>query len=211
MAPIAKQAAARGYIAATISYRLAPKHLFPAQIEDCKCAARWLRSVAKERHVDPDKIGAIGISAGAHLALMLGTMDPSDGLEGSGGNADQPSKVQTVVSFVGPVNLLGDFPPPSVKIIEAFVGGSLADKQDLLKQASPITYVTSGDAASLLFFGTRDPLVPYDQAFQITKALTDAGVPARVELLVGASHGWIGKDMDRTLDEMWRHFDRYLK
>jgi acetyl esterase/lipase len=211
MASIAKQAAAHGYVAATISYRLAPKHIFPAQVEDCKCAVRWLRSVAEERHIDPDKIGAVGMSAGAHLAMMLGTMDSGDGLEGTGGNADRSSKVQAVVSFVGPVNLVGDFPLPSVKILEVLVGGPLPDKQDLLKQASPITYVTSGDAPMLLFFGTRDPLVPYDQAFQMTRALTNSGIPSRVELLVGAGHGWAGKDMDRTLEETWQYFDRNLK
>jgi acetyl esterase/lipase len=211
MAPIARQAAEHGYVAATISYRLAPKHIFPSQVEDAKCAVRWLRSVAKERHVDPDKIGAIGGSAGAHLAMMLGTMDSSDGLEGAGGNADKPSKVQAVVSIVGPVNLVGDFPVPSMKILEVFVGGNPADKQDALKQASPVTYISSGDAPMLCFFGTRDPLVPYDQAFQITKALTDAGIPAQVEMLIGAGHGWTGKDMERTMDETWRHFDRYLK
>ena len=64
MAGIAKQAAAHGFVAATISYRLAPKHIFPAQVEDCKCAVRCLRKVAAERHIDPDRIGAVGISAG---------------------------------------------------------------------------------------------------------------------------------------------------
>ena len=131
--------------------------------------------------------------------MVLGSMDSGDGLEGDGGNAEQPSKVQAVVSIVGPVNLVGDFPPPSMKILEVFVGGNPADKQDILKQASPITYVSSGDAPMLCFFGTRDPLVPYDQAFQMTKALTDARIPAQIELLVGAGHGWAGKDMERTL------------
>jgi acetyl esterase/lipase len=211
MAAITRQAAEHGFVAATISYRFAPKHIFPAQVEDSKCAVRWLRSVARERHIDPDKIGAVGISAGAHLSMMLGTMDPSDGLEGTGGNADQSSKVQAVVSIVGPVNLVGEYPLPSAKILEVFVGGPPAEKQSLLKQASPISYVTSGDAPMLLFFGTRDPLVPYDQAMQMTKALTNSGIPARIELLVGAGHGWAGQDMQRTLDETWQYFDRYLK
>jgi acetyl esterase/lipase len=211
IANIARQAAAHGYVAATISYRFAPKHIFPAQIEDAKCAVRWLRAVAKERHIDPDKIGAVGMSAGAHLSMMLGTMDSADGLEGDGGNPTQPSKVQAVVSFVGPCNLVGEYPDFTKSILEMFVGGKVEAKQDLLKQASPITYVNSGDAPTLCFFGTNDPLVPYTQAFQMTKALTDAGVPGRVELLLGASHGWKGPDMDRTMEETWRHFDRYLK
>lgn len=207
---VAKQAAAHGYVAATISYRFAPDHIFPAQVEDSKCAVRWLRSVAKDRHIKADKIGAVGMSAGAHLSMMLGTLDPDDGLEGDGGHAEQPSKVQAVVSFVGPVNLVGKFPEFTTSLLEIFVGGHLQDKQDLLKRASPITYVTSNDAPMLLFYGTRDPLVPYDQAFEMVKALTDARVPARVELLIGASHGFAPKDLEMTLDETWRHFDRYL-
>ncbi len=212
MASWAKQAAARGFVAATISYRFAPKYVFPAQVEDSKCAVRYLRSVAKERHIDPDKIGAVGVSAGAHLAMMLGTMDASDGLEGTGGHGDQPSKVQAVVSYVGPANLVGDdYSETSTKILEVFLGGKPADKKEECKQASPISYVTSGDAPMLMFFGTRDPLIPVDQAYQMTKALTDAKIPARVELMIGAGHGWGGKDMDHSLEETWQHFERYLK
>jgi len=105
MTSFAKEAAAHGYVAATISYRFAPKHRFPAQIEDSKCAVRYLRAHAKELNIDPKRIGAMGVSAGAHLAMMLGAMDSADAMEGDGGNPEQPSKVQAVVSFVGPVNL----------------------------------------------------------------------------------------------------------
>src|SRR4051812_12103061 len=170
MTSLAKEAAAHGYVAATISYRFAPKFPFPAQVEDSKCAVRWLRSVAKERHINPEKIGAVGMSAGAHLSMMLGTMESGDGLEGDGGHADQPSKVQAVVSFVGPVNLVGEYPDITRSILEVFVAGRLEKKQAELKQASPLTYVSAGDAPMLLFFGTRDPLVPYTQAFEMTKA-----------------------------------------
>ncbi|MBI2823248.1 MAG: alpha/beta hydrolase [Planctomycetia bacterium] len=211
MTGLAKQAAARGYVAATVSYRFAPKYVFPAQVEDCKCAVRWLRANAAERKIDPTRLGSAGVSAGAHLAMMLGTLDSSDGLEGEGGSSDQSSKVQTVVSFVGPVNLVGEYPDASMRILQNFLGGRPQDKQDECRRASPITYVNSGDAPMLLFYGTKDPLVPYDQAFQMTKALTDAGIPARIELMIGAGHGWIGKDMERSINEMFAFFDRHLK
>ncbi|HEY2837519.1 MAG TPA: alpha/beta hydrolase [Pirellulales bacterium] len=211
MAGFVKQAAGRGFVAATVSYRLAPKHVFPAQVEDVKCAVRWLRANAKDRHINPDQIGAIGMSAGAHLAMMLGAMDPSDGLEGEGGNSDQPSKVQAVVSYVGPTNLVGEYPPVSSRILETFLGGKPQDKPEECKRASPLTYVNRGDAPMLLFFGTKDPLIPVDQAYQMSKALTDAAVPARVELIVGAGHGWGGKEMDRTLEETWDFFGKNLK
>lgn len=208
---LARQFAARGYVAVTISYRLAPKHVFPAQIEDCKCAVRWLRAKASELGIDPQRIGAVGGSAGAHLAMMLALMDAGDGLEGEGGWAEQPSKVQAAVSFVGPTNLVGSFPPVSTAILQTFLGGTMEEKLELYRRASPVTYVNAGDPPLLLFAGTKDPLVPYDQAFQMTTALHEAGVAGRVELLIGAGHGWGGKEMERTLKATFEFLDEQLK
>jgi acetyl esterase/lipase len=212
MAPIAKQVAAHGYVAPTISYRFAPKHRFPAQIEDVKAAVRYLRANAKELNIDPEKIGAMGVSAGGHLSMMLGTMDSGDGLEGNGGNPEQSSKVQAVVNYVGPVNLIIDkYTDTQTQILTAFLGGPPKDKTDDCRRASPITYINKGDAPILSFFGTDDPLISYDQAFQITTALDDADVPGRVELLLGAGHGWIGKELDRTMGATLGFFDQHLK
>ena len=208
---LAKRGAKAGYVAITINYRHAPKHVFPAQIEDCKCAVRWLRAKADELKVDPKRIGAAGGSAGGHLVMMLGLMDPSDGLEGEGGHADQSSKVQAVVSYVGPTNLIGEFPPVSQQILKNFLGGTQQEKLDLYRQASPITYVTGGDAPMLLFQGTTDVLVPYDQAFQMTQAMQKVGVPGRVEFLIGEGHAWGGAEMDRTMQSMFAFFDGKLK
>src|SRR5258708_4320036 len=106
-----RDAALKGYATVSVGYRLAPKDPFPAQVEDVKCAVRWMRSHADELKLDPKRIGAIGFSAGAHLSMMLGVMDPADGLEGDGGWPDQSSKVQAVVSYFGPTDLLGEYPP----------------------------------------------------------------------------------------------------
>jgi acetyl esterase/lipase len=207
-----REAAGHGYVSATVSYRLTPKHQFPAQIEDVKAAIRYLRAHAGELHIDPQHIGALGVSAGAHLAMMLGTLDTADGLEGDGGNSEQSSKVQAVVSFVGPCNLArGEYTPVQTAILSAFVGGNPHEKQDICKRASPITYVSKGDAPILLFFGTKDPLVSYDQAFEMANALTAAEVPARVELIVGAGHGWLGDEMVRTIQASLGFFDEKLK
>src|SRR6476660_6294538 len=83
-----------GYVSATVQYRLVPVGRWPAQIEDVKCAVRYLRANAEKYGIDKNRLGAIGFSAGAHLSLLLGTMDAKDGLEGSGGNPEQSSKVQ---------------------------------------------------------------------------------------------------------------------
>jgi acetyl esterase/lipase len=209
--PFAVEAAMHGYVCITINYRHAPKHHFPAQVEDAKCAVRWLRSEADELNIDPQRIGAVGGSAGAHLAMMLGVLDEADGLEGDGGHADQSSKVQVVVSLAGPTNLLGEYPPLSREIVKKFIGGTKEERTDTYRQASPITYVNAGDAPMLLYQGTNDVLVPWDQATQMAAALTKAGVSGRVELLLGVNHGWGGKDLERTVSDALNFLDLHLK
>jgi acetyl esterase/lipase len=209
--PQIREAAQRGYVSVSVGYRFAPKHPFPAQVEDVKCAVRWLRAHASELQLDPDRIGAIGYSAGAHLAMMLGTMDSSDGFEGEGGWPDQSSKVQAVVAYFGPTNFLSQYPSVAVPIIEQFLGGARQEKEEAYKQASPLTYVNEGDAPTLIFHGTKDILVPYEQAFEMAVALTKAKVPGRVELIVGAGHGWRDADLERTERLAMEFFDQYLK
>ena len=157
-------AARKGYVAVSVGYRFAPQDPFPAQIEDVKCAVRWLRAHAAELKLDGDKLGAIGFSAGAHLAMMVGVMDAGDGLEGEGGWADQSSKVQAVVAYFGPTNFQVELPAVSKGIVKHFIGFEQSEKPELYKQASPINYVNQGDAPMLLYQGTADVLVPYDQA-----------------------------------------------
>lgn len=204
--------AKQGYVAATVQYRLVPTARFPAQIEDVKCAVRFLRANAEKYQLDPKRIGATGFSAGAHLAMLLGTMGPKDGLEGSGGSPDQASQVQAVVAFFGPTDLsAGDFPAIVVGMINDLVDGTPEEHPERRKRASPITYVDAGDAPTLIFQGTKDPLVPHTQAVIMADALTKAGVPGRVELLLGASHGWGGAELLRTAEASLVFFNQHLK
>ena len=95
--------AKHGYAACSINYRLAPKYPFPAQIDDCKSAVRWLRSHAEKYKIDPARIGGFGYSAGGHLVALLGVTDRSDGLEGPDATADSPStRLQCVVAGGAP-------------------------------------------------------------------------------------------------------------
>ena len=185
-----RESAGAGYVAVSINYRLAPKHIFPAQVEDSKCAVRWLRANAERLHVDPKRIGAVGSSAGAHLAMMLGAMEPSDGLEGDGGAGEMSSRVQAVVSYAGPTNLCSPFPAITGPLLATFLGGPVGEKLEAARAASPLTYVGAGDPPMLLIQGTKDPLVSYGQAYQMAEALTKVGVAGRVELLLGEGHGW---------------------
>lgn len=199
--------AARGYVAATVSYRFAPLHPWPAQIHDVKAAVRYLRENADTFRLDPDRIGAIGFSAGAHLALLLGTADPGDGLEGEAAPGAPASKVAAVVSWFGPTDLdAEDYPPVARRLIE----GLLGERQDR-SGASPVRYASRGDAATLIFHGTKDPIVPVTQATRMADAFTLAGVQGEVVLLLGEGHGWGGDLLTRTAEDSWRWFDLHLK
>lgn len=201
------QFASKGYVSATIGYRFAPKDPFPAQVQDVKAAARFLRANAAKYGIDATRVGAVGFSAGAHLSMMLGSMDQEDGLDDSGGSEGQSSKVQAVVSYFGPTDFMVEFPPASKEIVRKFLGES----DEAKKRASPVTYVSKGDAPMLLFQGTKDVLVPHDQAYRMTEAMTKAEVPGRVELLIGAGHGWGGKELQRTWALTMAFFDEHLK
>lgn len=200
-----------GYVAATIQYRFCPQNPFPAQIEDAKCAVRYLRAHADRYRIDPARVGAIGFSAGAHLAMLLGAMGPRDGLEGEGGWQEFDSQVQVVVAYFGPTDLSADdLPPVSQQLVRDFIGGTREERVEAYKAASPVTYASKGDAPLLIFQGTRDPLVPHTQAYRMVEALTRAEVPGRVELLIGQAHGWGGKELDQTVEQSFKFFDRYL-
>ncbi|MEK7865210.1 MAG: alpha/beta hydrolase [Planctomycetota bacterium] len=205
--------ARRGWVAASVGYRLAPKHPFPAQVEDVKCAVRFLRAHAEEYGIDPKKIGAMGFSAGAHLSMMLGVMGKDDGLEGEGGWADQSSQVEAVVSFFGPADTLAeDLPDQSKEILRNWIGGTAAEMEDAYRKASPLTYVSPGDAPMLLLQGTKDPLVPHTQAYVMVEALTQAGVSGRVELLIGQGHGWPDPaEIKRSLEVTYAFLEERLR
>lgn len=204
--------AKEGYVAATVQYRLVPKGRFPAQIEDVKCAVRYLRANADKYGIDKERIGAIGFSAGAHLSMLLGVMDEKDGLEGSGGNAGESSKVQAVVAFFGPTDLAQkDFPANVNGMIYDFLDGMPDEKPEAFKAASPITYVDKGDAPILIYQGTKDALVPHSQATLMADAMTKAGLAGRIELLLGANHGWGQPELDRTMRGSLAFFAEHLR
>lgn len=205
--------AKRGYVAVSPQYRFCPKETFPAQVVDVKRAVRWLRSNAKTYKVDTEHVGAMGFSAGGHLALMLGLTGAEDGLEEEPTDSHAPSsKVQAVVNYFGPTDLCAtDLPDVSKTLVRDFLGGTPAEKPQAAIKASPLSYVTKDDPPVLTFQGTKDPLVPYNQAMKLTDALTNAGVAGRVELLIGAGHGWQGEEQKRTIDETYAFFDKYLK
>lgn len=204
--------ARQGYVAMSPQYRFCPDDKFPAQVHDVKAAVRWLKAHAEEYKLDPERIGVTGFSAGGHLALMLGVTDSDDGLEGDVSEGEPDTRVKAVVNYFGPTDLgAEDIPDVSKPLVKDFLGGTPQEKPEATKQASPVTYVTDDDPPILTFQGTKDPLVPYTQAVKLGEAQTRSGVGGRVELLVGAGHGWGAPDMERTFHETLDFFNRYLK
>lgn len=204
--------ATNGYVGATAQYRFCPKDKFPAQIEDVKCAVRFLRAHAKDYKLDPAKVAVLGDSAGGHLALLAGLMDPADGLEGTGGCADQPSKVQAVVNYYGPTDFSMPLTPNPVVIgwLEDFFG-TKDQKDPIVAKASPVTYVNKGDPPVLTFHGTVDPLVSLDHAKRLHEALKKAGVPEHLEIIQGGGHGFSGPNLERTLKMTTEFLEHCLK
>ncbi len=206
------QLARRGYVAIAPQYRFCPQETFPAQVHDVKAAVRWLKAHAAEFQVDAAHVGAVGFSAGGHLALMLGVTGPQDGLEGDTPPGSPDTRIQAVVNYFGPTDLTAtDFPPITQFWNRDFLGGTPAEKPETAAQASPVTYVTKDDAPILSFQGTSDQFVPASQAIKLAEAQTRANVPGRVELLVAARHGFDTPELDRTLQAAYAFFDLYLK
>ncbi len=217
------EAAKRGYVAATISYRLmkfdeakketttaAPQ--FPAQIHDAKAAIRWLRANAKMYHVDPNRIGVTGGSAGGHLSLLVGLTDAKSNLEGDGGNPEQSSRVQAVVNVFGPTEMAACHSNSVVPwIFRLFLGGTPDETAETYKVASPITYVSSDDPPVLTLHGDRDALVPIAQATMLDEKMKAAGASHTLMIFEGQGHGFRGEHARASMTATWNFFDQHLK
>ena len=196
----------RGYAVASINYRLSQEAKFPAQIEDCKAAVRWLRAHATQYNLDPSRIAAWGSSAGGHLAALMGTSAGVSDLEGDEGNLDYPSRVQAVVDWFGPIDLLkmsGDslsFPCNLIDHNSVFspesllIGCAIQTCPDKTERANPLNYVSADDPAFLIMHGTDDCLVGPTQSQRLYNALTAAGIEAGLKFIEGAGHG--GSEFD---------------
>jgi acetyl esterase/lipase len=205
--------AARGYVVASVDYRLVPDARYPAPLEDCKAAVRWLRANAEGYKVNPDRVGVVGYGSGAHLACLLGTTTEKDGLEGEGGHPKESSRVQAVVSFFGLTDLTrktwGD--EFEAKVLVPFLGESFEKKPELYRRASPIHFVHADCPPFLFFHGDRDEVIRISQSRLLTEKLQEAGVWARLEVAEGEGHGWSGEKLRECVTKMATFLDTHLK
>lgn len=198
MRGIARKLARRGYVVMSATYRGVPEYRYPAPVEDLQEALRWLRRHAAEYQIRPDRIGAFGYSAGAHLAALLGTLD-----------APPELRLQAVVAGGTPADLTFR---PGGELVPRFLGGTFAEIPDVFRAASPITHVSADDPPFFLYHGTDDTLVWPDNATRFKAALDRANVPNELYWLENRGHVATlflgGRAEDAAIDFLDRHLRR---
>lgn len=205
----------RGYIVASLDYRLAPQYKWPSQITDVKCAIRHLRANAATYKLDPNKIGVWGGSAGGHLVAMLGTTNASAGFD-VGEYADQSSRVQAVVDLFGPADLPVML-SGRAEIVGRTVFGATSRDDPVLVKASPVTYITPDDPPFLILQGDKDNTVPPEQSQILYDKLKAGGVNATLVIVKNAGHGFApsGGAISPSRAELTKmiadFFDKYLR
>jgi acetyl esterase/lipase len=205
--------AERGYVAMTVTYRLAPKYPFPAAIHDVKAAVRWARANAAKYGIDPERIGVTGGSAGGHLALFLGVTGDVKSFDGDGGNLDRSSRVACVVNVYGPSDFTKSYGKSvdAAEVLPLFLGGNLETAHKKHIVASPLNWVTPHAAPTLCIHGTDDKYVAHEQAVWMVDRLKACGVEADLLTLPGAGHGFRGKDLETSEQALFAFFDQHLK
>ena len=210
---LVQEFAKRGYVAATVEYRLAPKYPFPAAIYDVKACVRWLRANARKLHIDPRHIGVTGGSAGGHLVQFLGVTADIAEFEGNEGNPKQSSAVQAVVNQYGPSDFTKSYGKSvdAAEVLPLWLGGDLKTALPRHIQSSPLNWVNPHAAPTLIIHGTKDNYVAYEQATWMFDRLKACGVPCELLTMEGAGHGFGGETARKADEAMFVWFDKYLK
>lgn len=204
-----------GFAVVDINYRLSGEAPFPAQVQDCKAAIRWLRANASTYNLDPDRIGVSGGSAGGHLAAFLGTTGSTREYD-VGENLEFSSAVQAVCNWFGPSDILrmdeqaipgSLFDHNSARSPESkLLGGPIAEEpyKSLAQKVNPITYITGDEPPFLNLHGDSDKTVPPGQSELLHAALKKAGVDSTLYIVKGGGHGLrggSGEDSDENLEK----------
>ena len=182
----------RGYVAFAINYRLAHEghDCYPAQALDVRRAARWVRAHARDYGANPDRLGAVGWSAGGHLAALLGTTDQADPADP---NSALSSRVDCVVDTAGPTDFTDEASPPlgspAADLVGRFFGKPRDQIPDAYRDASPILHIDARSAPTLIAHGVADVIVPVDQSRRFDRALKAAGVEVKYLEYAGEGHG----------------------
>ncbi len=198
-----------GYLIASIDYRLAQIKPFPAQIQDCKCAVRFLRSHAGEMRIDADHIGVWGESCGGQVAGLMAVEKGIEGFEDIGGWEGVSSKIQAACAWYGGFNILQFTNLLQDERFITIYGGTLEEKRDLVIKASPITYVSENLCPILAMCSDGDIRVPYSQSVEFCKAARAHGNDASEITVPSQGHGYF--EGETYYQEIYKFFDKHLK
>lgn len=189
-----------GIAVAAIQYRMSGTAVYPAQLDDCRAAVRWLRENASRLGLDPQRIGASGESAGGHLAALLGMV------EGKAG-------IRAVCALYPPTDLitLGTThgKPRQKSSVEKLLGGPIEQRLALAAEASPINHVSASSPPFLLIHGANDGIVPLEQSQALLHELEQAKVEARLIVVPGKRH-WFRLDKHQVA-EVARFFQTHFE
>jgi acetyl esterase/lipase len=190
----------RGMVVANVEYRLANSAPAPAAVHDVLKAAQWFEDHAAQFHVDRKRIIATGGSAGGHLALMT-AMTPTSA------DLGPASKIAAVVDFFGIADVPDQLEGPNQRPYALAWIPEQAERMQLARRLSPITYVRKGLPPVLVLHGDADTVVPYQQSVALVKALKQAGNDAELITVPGGKHGFTPTEMD----QLWPQIFRWLK
>ncbi|MCX6132804.1 MAG: alpha/beta hydrolase [Ignavibacteriales bacterium] len=215
--PMAQHLAAKGYVTATVEYRLSTEALYPTGVHDLKAAIRWMRGNAGKFNMDPKKIAVYGCSAGGELAAFLGTTGDVEGFEGSLGDLRQSSRVQAVIDidgvldFTDPAESAKDSIPEKPSAGKAWFGASFKEKPDLWREASPINYFGE-TTAPILFVNSSLPRYHAGRDEGIAK-MKKLGIYSEVHTISNTPHPfWLFHPwFDEALGYIVTFLDKTLK
>jgi acetyl esterase/lipase len=186
MAAMCMALSRQGMAAATVQYRLAPTSKWPSQIDDAQAAVRHLRKNAAKYRFNADRVGAAGFSAGAHLALLLGSMETRDK---TGPDQDQSSRVKAVLNIYGPTDLMADFEPFLAGMIaQQLVGKPIDQAEPEIRSFSPVNVITKDSAPMFTIHGTADRVVPFAQAGRLDGVAKKLGVEHKFRAISNFGH-----------------------
>ncbi len=181
-----------GFVTFSVNYRLVKENAnkWPAPLDDVQRAVRWIRANAKKYNIDPNRLGALGASAGGHLVAFLGTRDTRDNSDPN--LAQYSSRVNCVIDLFGPTDLTlkpeeSNVSPVGMALVKNLIGKTPEEDPAAYKDASPIAFVDKKTVPMLIYHGTADPLVPLDQSQRLYDRLKKEGI--EVQMIKGEGEG----------------------
>lgn len=214
----------RGYIVASVEYRFSQKAAFPAQIQDCQAALRFLKANAAKYNIDPSHVGIGGDSAGGHLVALLGTAGGKSAFPPIGGNEDQDTRVQAVVDFYGPTDFCDVIEQAQADTAaknifnwnhgdpySSLIHAKLGEDKEKCEAVSPVHYASKDNPPFLILHGDHDTLVPFAQSQELADLLKKEAVQVTLQRFPGAGHGGPAFGLPAVNQLINAFLDKHLK